>query len=65
MRDLTGTIIEIVVEGGITYALLSRGGLKEKVSLTLVMDARVGDEVHVESGVAMATTPRRSTVLVG
>ncbi len=65
MRDLTGTIKEIFVEEGITYALLSKAGLTEKVSLTLVMNARVGDDVHVESGVAMATATRPSRILVG
>jgi len=64
MREIAGTVREIFVEEGITYAHVSIGGLKEKVSLTLLMNARVGDEVRVESGVAMAATSRTSRALV-
>ena len=65
MKDYTGTITEILVEGGTTYAIVGARGMNDRVSLTLVMDARVGDEVRVESGVAMEMFPRPTKKLAG
>ena len=54
MNLLTGRIAEIFIEGGITRAKVSVGGAIFKVAMMLLMDARVGDRVMVESGVAIS-----------
>jgi hydrogenase maturation factor len=54
MNLLTGRIAEIFIEGGITKAKVSVGGAHFKVAMMLLMDAKVGDKVMVESGVAIS-----------
>ena len=54
MNLVTGKIAEIYIEGGITKARISVGGAQCRVIMTLLMDARVGDEVLIESGVAIS-----------
>jgi len=54
MNVLTGRIAEIFIEGGITKAKVSVGGALFKVAMMLLMEAKVGDKVMVESGVAIS-----------
>ncbi len=54
MNLITGTVEEIFVEGGATKAKVKVGGVFIKVPLTLLMDARVGDEILVSAGVALS-----------
>jgi hydrogenase maturation factor len=61
MNLVTGRITEIYIEGGTTKAKVSVGGALFKVVMTLLMDARVGDEVLVDSGVALSTVQQIDT----
>ncbi len=54
MNLITGKIVEIYLEGGITKAKVSVGGAYVRMPLMLLMDARVGDEVLIEAGVAIS-----------
>jgi hydrogenase maturation factor len=55
MNLVTGRIVEIYIEGGATKAKVNVGGALFKVMMTLLMDARVGDNVLVDSGIALST----------
>jgi hydrogenase maturation factor len=55
MNLITGRITEIFVEGGATRAKVSVGGAQFRVMLTLLMDAHVGDNILIDSGVAIST----------
>jgi O-acetylhomoserine/O-acetylserine sulfhydrylase-like pyridoxal-dependent enzyme len=55
MSRTSGMIHEIFVEGGVTKARVSAGGNHITVALTLLLDARVGDEVVISSGIAHAS----------
>jgi hydrogenase maturation factor len=55
MNLVTGKIMEIYIEGGTTKAKVSVGGACCRVVMTLLIDARVGDTVLVDSGVAIST----------
>ena len=55
MKLVTGRILEIYIEGGITRAKVSVGGAQLRVVMTFLMDARVGDDILVDSGVAIST----------
>jgi hydrogenase maturation factor len=61
MNLVTGRITEIYIEGGTTKAKVSVGGAQFKVVMTLLMDACVGDEVLVDSGVALSTVRQIDT----
>lgn len=54
MNLVQGTITEIYLEGGTTRGKVRVGGAVIGVQLVLLMDARVGDEVLVDSGVAIS-----------
>lgn len=53
MTLVTGTIAEIYAESGESIAKVRLGGLLVKVPLTFVPDAKVGDVVLVDGGVAV------------
>lgn len=54
MNLVSGRITEIYVEGGTTRARVSAGGAHYEVVMTLLMDARVGDDVVIDSGIALS-----------
>ncbi len=54
MNLLTGEIVDIYVDGGSTRAKVRVGGAYLRVPLTLLMDAKIGDRILVEAGVAIA-----------
>jgi len=54
MTDVKGEIIDIYLDGGSTKAEVRVGGKTLRVPLTLLMEARVGDMVVVQSGMAVA-----------
>ena len=54
MKPKTGTITEIFLEDGIPRATVMIGDLFLRVTLTLMMDVRVGDEILVDSGIALS-----------
>lgn len=54
MNLITGKIVEIYVEEGVTKAKVSISGAHTRVALTLLMNARVGDQILIESGVAIS-----------
>jgi hydrogenase maturation factor len=53
MNLISGRLVEIFVEGGITKGKLQVGGAFTSVALTFVAEARVGDVLLVDSGVAI------------
>ena len=55
MNLVTGRILDIYIEGGITKAKVSVAGAQFRVVMTFLMDAKVGDNVLVDSGVAIST----------
>ena len=61
MTDVTGKIIDIYLDGGSAKAEVRVGGKTVRVPLTLLMEARVGDIVVVQSGMAVAKAGKRST----
>jgi hydrogenase maturation factor len=54
MKTRSGTITEIFLEDGIPRATVRAGDLSLPVALTLMMDVRVGDEVLIDSGIALS-----------
>ena len=50
----TGEIVEIYLEDGMKKAKVRVGAAYTRVSLDLVEDGEVGDEVLIESGVAIS-----------
>ena len=61
MRE-RGTILDIYVEEGITRAEVDLGRTTRNVFLTLLMNARVGEDVLVERDLALSVLPRTSEV---
>ena len=59
MTDVTGEIIDIYLDGGSAKAAVRVGGAVLRVPLTLLMEARVGDMVVVQSGMAVSKTGSR------
>ena len=59
MTDLTGEIVDIYLDGGSAKAEVRVGGKTLRVPLTLLMEARVGDTVVVQSGMAVARAGKR------
>lgn len=51
---MTGKIEEIYVDSGVVKAKVRVAGAFIRVPLMLLMDARVGDEILVESGIAIS-----------
>jgi hydrogenase maturation factor len=60
MKTRSGTVTEIFLEDGVPRATVRAGDLSLPVALTLMMDVRVGDEVLIDSGIAVSRirTPR-------
>ena len=58
MNPYSGEIAEIYLDEGTTMANVVVKGVLVRVPLTLVMNARVGDSVLIESGVAIGTIER-------
>jgi hydrogenase maturation factor len=56
MNLLSGQIEQIYVNEGMTMGKVNVRGALLKVSLTFLMDAKVGDTILIESGVAIAKT---------
>ena len=54
MNLIQGKIAEIYLDSGVTKAKVSVGGAHIRVPLMLLMDANVGDEILIESGVAIS-----------
>jgi len=54
MNFVTGQIEEIYVEGGSAMARVKVHGAYMRVPLMFVLDARVGDLILIESGVAIS-----------
>ena len=61
MRE-RGIILDIYVEDGITRAEVDLGRTTRNVFLTLLMNARVGDDVLVERDLALSVIPKTSEV---
>ncbi|HCV43822.1 MAG TPA: hypothetical protein DGH68_10100 [Bacteroidetes bacterium] len=64
MNLVTGRIVEIYVEGGTTKAKVGVAGAHFRVVMTLLMDAKVGDGVLIDSGVAISTVQQIETMEV-
>jgi hydrogenase maturation factor len=56
MNLLSGQIEEIYVQDGMAMGKVSVRGVLLKVSLTFLMDAKIGDTILIESGVAISKT---------
>lgn len=54
MNALKGEILEIFIEDGSTLAKVLVDGTTLRVPLLLLMNARVGDEVYIDSGIAVS-----------
>jgi hydrogenase maturation factor len=61
MNLVSGRIVEIYIEGGISRAKVSVAGANTRVPLTFLMHAEVGDEIVIESGVAISTVENETT----
>ena len=61
MRE-RATIVDIYVEDGVTRAEVDLGRTTRSVFLTLLMNARVGDDILVERDLALSLMPRTSEV---
>ncbi len=55
MNLFTGEITEIYVSEGVPMATVRVAGALVRVPLALLMDARVGDRILVDSGIAIGT----------
>ena len=65
MNLISGRIEEIYVREGMTMGKVNvRGALLMNVSLTFLIEAKIGDTIVVESGVAISTTETRQTAEV-
>ena len=56
MNLVSGIIEEIYVREGMAMGRINVRGAMMNVSLTFLMDARIGDTILVESGVAISKT---------
>jgi hydrogenase maturation factor len=63
MNLITGTLEEIYVDSGIVKGKVRVGGAFIRVPLMLLMDARIGDEIVVSSGVAISRVGEPQTEL--
>ena len=54
MNLVSGRIVEIYTENGLSFAKVSVGGAVTRTPLLLLPDASVGDHVLLDSGVAIA-----------
>lgn len=53
MRATVGLILRIYIEGGTTKGEVDVDGVIMHIPLFLLSDARVGDEVFIDSGIAI------------
>jgi hydrogenase maturation factor len=53
MKGTVGEILEIYIQGGTTMGMVRVKGDVMDVPLMLVMDAKKGDRVIIESGIAV------------
>jgi len=51
---VSGKIVEIYLDGGIAKAKVSVGGAHIRVPLMLLLEAHVGDEIVIQSGLALS-----------
>ncbi len=56
MNLISGQIEEIYVHEGVTMGKISIRGAYVRVPLIFLMDAKVGDNIVIESGVAVSKT---------
>jgi hydrogenase maturation factor len=54
MNIVSGEIVEIYIHEGTTMAAVSVGGAVMRVPILLLSDAKVGDVVLIESGIALS-----------
>jgi len=54
MHPLTGEIVEIYLENGSTTAKVRVDGSYITVPLLLLMNARVGDHLRIDAGIALS-----------
>jgi hydrogenase maturation factor len=55
MKGVVGEILEIYIQGGTTKGLVRVKGDMVDVPLMLIMDAKKGDRVIIESGMAVSS----------
>ncbi len=53
MAEYAGRLIELYIEDGTTIGIIEADGMLRKALMTLRLDARVYDEILVESGMAV------------
>jgi len=58
MNIITGEIVEIYLDNGIRMAKVRVGGAYMRVLLTFLPEVRVGDQILIESGVAISKIER-------
>ena len=61
MNILTGQIEEIFVKEGMTMGKVCVRGAYVKVPLTFLMEAKVGDRIVIESGVAISKSDQEQS----
>jgi hydrogenase maturation factor len=54
VNGTSGRIVEIYLDGGIAKAKVATGSADVHVPLMLLMDARVGDHIVIQSGLAIS-----------
>ena len=54
MNVASGRIVEIYLDGGIAKAKVNMGSAHVHVPLMLLMEARVGDQIVIQSGLAIS-----------
>lgn len=59
----SGTIVEIFIEGGVTKARVTSPSGSRVINLLLLMNAKMGDDILVESDVAVAHVEEEEPVL--
>ncbi len=62
MNQLRGEILEIFIEEGSTIAMVRVDGTMLRVPLLLLMNARVGDEIVIDAGIAVARAAERGPI---
>jgi hypothetical protein len=55
MKGTVGEILEIYIQGGTTMGMIRVKGDLVDVPLMLIMDAKKGDRVVIESGMAVSS----------
>ncbi|MBI3579801.1 MAG: HypC/HybG/HupF family hydrogenase formation chaperone [Ignavibacteriales bacterium] len=54
MNLVSGELVEIYIEGGTTMGKVRVNGAFVRAPLTFLMEAKVGDKILMESGVAIS-----------